>query len=88
LAYRSPGVDITVSIWVKQQCFFGNLPIKQLSGFKDELSADVIANAFTTGIFDPNDVWDNWQRLESIDSAPRKPMMILQGLVGYDEKAG
>jgi hypothetical protein len=77
-------VDLTVSIWVEQQFFFGNLPIKQLSGFKDELSGTVITNAFTTGIFSPQDVWDNWQRLSSIEDAPQKPVMILRGLVGYD----
>jgi len=79
-------VDLTVSIWVEQQFFFGNLPLKQLSGFKDELSQTVITNAFTTGIFNPYDVWENWQRLESIDDAPQKPLMILRGLVGYDER--
>lgn len=79
-------VDLTVSIWVKQQYFFGSLPIKQLSGFKDELSGAVITNAFTTGIIDPNDVYDNWQRIESIAAAPQKPLITLRGLIGYDEK--
>lgn len=77
-------IDLTVSIWVEQHFFFGNLPIKQLSGFKDELSGTVVTNAFTTGIFSPQDVWDNWQRLSSIEDAPQKPVMILRGLVGYD----
>lgn len=81
-------LDLTVSIWVEQQFFFGDLPIKQLSGFKDELSGAVITNAFTTGIFDPNDVYDNWQRIESIDAAPQKPLMTLKGLIGYDETGG
>jgi hypothetical protein len=35
-------VDLTVSIWVEQHFLFGNIPIKQLSGFKDELSGTVI----------------------------------------------
>ena len=77
-------VDLTVSIWVKQEFFFGNLPIKHLSGFKDELSGAVITNAFTTGIFDPNDVYDNWQPLASLSEAPQTPLMTLTGLIGYD----
>jgi hypothetical protein len=79
-------MDVTVSIWVEQQFFFGNLPIKQISGFKDELSGAVITNAFTTGIFNPDDVYDNWQPIASIEAAPQKPLMILTGLMGYDEK--
>jgi hypothetical protein len=79
-------MELTVSIWVEQQFFFGNLPIKQISGFKDELSGAVITNAFTTGIFNPDDVYDNWQRIESIEAAPQKPLMVLTGLMGYDEK--
>jgi Restriction endonuclease len=79
-------MELTVSIWVEQQFFFGNLPIKKLSGFKDALSGAVITNAFTTGIINPNDVYDNWQRIESIDAAPQKPLMTLRGLIGYDAK--
>ena len=79
-------MDVTVSIWVEQQFFFGNLSIKQISGFKDELYGHVITNAFTTGIFNPDDVYDNWQRIDSIEAAPQKPLMILTGLMGYDEK--
>jgi hypothetical protein len=77
-------VDLTVSIWVQRQLFFGNLPIKQISGFKDELSGQVITNAFTTGILRPDDVYNNWQRVDSIDSAPQLPVLTLTGLVGYD----
>ena len=39
--------DLTVSICVEKQLFFCNLPIKQLLGFKDDLSGAVITNAFT-----------------------------------------
>jgi hypothetical protein len=77
-------VDITVSIHVEQKLFFSNLPIKELSGFKDELSGHVITNAFTTGIFHPYDVWENWKALASLSEAPQPPVMTLTGLVGYD----
>jgi len=77
-------MDLTVSIRVTQEFFFGRLPIKQLSGLKDELSGAVITNAFTTGILDPNDVRDNWRRLASPSEAPQQPVMTLSGLIGYD----
>jgi hypothetical protein len=74
--YRRSAVRIT-------KFFFGNLPIKQISGFKDELSGAVITNAFTTGIFDANDVYDNWQPLASLTETPQQPLMTLTGLIGY-----
>ena len=81
-------VDLTVSIWVEQNFFFGNLPLKQVSGFKDEISGALITNAFTTGHFNPNDIWDNWQRIASIEAAPQQPVMVFRGLVGYDAEGG
>jgi hypothetical protein len=77
-------VEISVSLLVQQHIFFGNLPLEQVSGFKDELSGVIITNAFTTGIFNPHDVWDNWLRLKTADEAPQRPVMTLVGLVGYD----
>ena len=79
-------VQMTVSLYVEQQLFFGNLPISKVSGFKDELSGAIITNAFTTGIFDPEQVMQEWKPIGSADEAPIRPVFTLTGLVGwYDE---
>jgi hypothetical protein len=78
-------VTLTVSLFVERQLFFGQLPISKISGFRDELSGAIITNAFTTGILDVNDVINNWQKIASEDELPMKPMMRLQGLVGWPE---
>lgn len=77
-------VRLTASIFVTQRVYFGHIPIKKVSGFKDELSGKLITNAFTTGIFDPNDVMLNWKLIESGDDLPISPMMRLTGLIAWD----
>jgi hypothetical protein len=77
-------VEISVSLIVQQQLFYGVLPLQKVSGFKDELSGAVITNAFTTGIFNPQEVWETWKPLATEQEAPQRPVMKLVGLVGYD----
>ena len=77
-------VQLTASIFVIRQLHFGQLPIKKISGFKDELSGAIITNAFTTGIFNPNDVMRNWQAIASENELPVRPMMKLSGLISWD----
>ena len=76
-------VVVTANLLVTKVLYFGNLSIAKISGFKDELSGNVIANAFTTGIFDPEDVVDNWEKIASEDDAPARPLLKLRGLVGW-----
>ena len=74
---------IYVSLYVKQKLYFANVPISQISGFKDELSGGIITNAFTVGIFDPDEVIEKWQEIDTIENAPARPVFTLQGLVGW-----
>lgn len=75
--------ELSVSVVVQQKLYFGHIPITQLSGFRDELSGAVIANAFSIGLMDPNDVAANWTRINSIEELPSPVMMRLIGLIGY-----
>jgi hypothetical protein len=75
--------ELTISLWVERQLFYGRIPIKKLSGFKDELSGAIITNAFTTGLIDPNEVAAKWTRIASEDELPTPVMMKLTGLIGY-----
>jgi len=74
---------IYVSLYVKQKLYFANVPISQISGFKDELSGGIITNAFTIGIFDPDEVIEKWQEIDAIEDPPARPVLTLQGLVGW-----
>jgi hypothetical protein len=81
-------VTLTVSTFVERQLYFGQLPIKKISGFKDELSGKVITNAFTLGIFDPNDVMDNWQPIASEKDAPTPVVLSLTGRIVWELEDG
>lgn len=77
-------IQLTVSLLVESHLFFGNLPLEKISGFRDELSGQVITNAFTTGIFNPDEVWEKWTRISNEDEVPATPVLRLTGLVGYE----
>jgi len=49
-------VTLTASLSVRQQLYFGEMSVARISGFRNELSGSVITNAFTLGIFDPNEI--------------------------------
>jgi hypothetical protein len=76
-------VDLTASLIVRRQLYFGYIPIAKISGFKDELSGGIITNAFTTGIFDLDDVMTKWEKIKSESDLPMPVMLRLQGLVGW-----
>ena len=78
-------VEITVSLRVEQQLYFGQLPISHISGFRDELSGKVISNAFTTGILDPEEVERDWVRIKSEADLPMPPLLEMVGLIGWGE---
>ena len=76
-------VDIHISLHVERQLYFGQYPIQQISGFKDEISGGIITNAFTVGILSPEEVERDWQRVDNEDDAPIPPVLALTGLVGW-----
>jgi hypothetical protein len=64
---------ISVSLLVRRELFFGQLPVPRVSGFKDEFSGKIITNAFTIGLLDPDEVARSWLRIASDAEAPLDP---------------
>lgn len=77
--------DLSASIHVEQELYFGHLPISRLSGFKDELAGGIITNAFEVGILDPAEIEGSWQRIERESDAPIRPLLKLAGLIAYGD---
>ena len=73
--------DFSVSLVVRKELYFGQFPITELSGFKDELRGGIITNAFTVGLLSPEEVERQWKKISDVDEAPVKPVMTLTGLV-------
>ena len=72
--------DFTVSLLVQKELYFGQFPITQLSGFKDELRGGIITNTFTVGLLSPDEVERNWKRIADVDEASVKAVVTLMGL--------
>lgn len=81
-------VKLTAHINVHRQLFSGQVPISQMSGFKDEMTGLVITNAFAIGLLDPNVISEHWTPIDSEDELEVKPVITLQGIVCWDENAG
>lgn len=80
-------VSVYVGIDVREQLFSGQLPILQMSGFKDEMTGKVITNAFSVGLLDPDEIEENWTPVTSESELEVKPVIRLQGVVCWDVDA-
>lgn len=73
-------VELTVSLHVTCQRYYGHVPIEQLSGLRDEQTGFVITNAFTLGALDPVAVQNHWQKLGESEAPPLQPVLSVRGL--------
>lgn len=80
-------VKLYAHIAVHEQLFSGQLPIRKMSGFKDEMTGLVITNAFSIGLLDPEEISANWKPIKSEDELEVRPVIRLQGVVCWDEDA-
>lgn len=85
LRVRIP-VEMDVSLIVRRQLYFGQMPVPHLSGFLDHFSGEVIANAFTVGMLDPDEVDRTWLKVNDDSDAPVRPVIRMVGLVGWAEE--
>jgi Restriction endonuclease len=74
---------LTVSLWVTQKQFFGEMPVSKVSGFKDEQTGLVFTNAFTVGLVSPEEVVNTWREIKKDEDLPIEPVLKISGLVGY-----
>lgn len=81
-------VELTANVTVYEKLFSGQLPVKQMSGFKDEMTGLVITNAFAIGLLDPEEISQKWEPINCVDDLEVKPVIRLQGVVCWVEGAG
>jgi len=68
-------IGLTLNLMVEQELYFGQLPITDVKGFKDETTGEVITRGFTTGFVDPIEMRKSWKKIQRRDDAPYPPMM-------------
>ena len=81
-------VEVYVNIVVREQLFSGQLPILEMSGFKDEMTGHVITNAFSIGLLDPEEIERDWSPIRDENELTIKPVIRLQGVICWDANAG
>ena len=76
-------IDLKVNLFVERQLYFGNLPIDNIRGLKDEHTGLVVTNGFTTGALDPNIVQNQWDKIQEGQTLPLKPVFSVIGLMNF-----
>ncbi|MGB7194234.1 MAG: restriction endonuclease [Collimonas pratensis] len=77
-------VQLTVTLFVQVERYFGQIAIDRISGFLDEQTGLTITNSFVTGAIDPVEIRNQWQKLDDKAEAPIKPVLSIRGLIGWD----
>lgn len=77
-------VELTVSLLVEQNLYLGHLPIEKINGLKDEHTGDVVTNAFTTGVLDPDEVEKSWKKVEDMNALEFEPLFKVIGYACYE----
>ena len=78
-------VQLSVSLYVKCDLYYGPLPVPKISGFKDEMSVKVITNAFHVGLLDPEEIEKDWTKIASESEAPVRPVITIFGQVAWGQ---
>ena len=73
-------VDLTVSLLVTRQRYFGHIPITELHGLRDEQTGAVITNAFRIKLLEPVQVQNQWVKLAEGEQAPSPVALEVVGL--------
>jgi hypothetical protein len=79
-------IEIIGEFEILQKFYFGELPLTKVSGFKDEITGNLVLPGKTdiiTDVIDMVEVETNWQRIPSLDSLAVKPFMVLTAFDYY-----
>jgi len=78
-------VSVTANIIVEQKLFFGQLPLTEVKGFRDEYTDHLLTPGFTTDWLNAAEVERNWRRLETEDEIAITPFFKLEALDVYTD---
>lgn len=79
-------VQISLNLQVMKRLFYGELPIKEIRGFKDEIKGGIITRGFTTEKLSFEIVEKEWRQIKSMKELAIYPIMFLQFADYYEAK--
>ncbi len=79
-------IRITTNYTVKNKLYYGELPIKEISGFSDEIKGGIITKGFTTDYLDTRIVEKEWKLIEKLEDLAIKPVAIFMAVDFLESK--
>ncbi len=76
-------VEITANTEVEQRLLFGEWPISEAKGFRDEITGAFTTMGITTGSLNMADVEGKWRRIKSLEELAVRPALTLMALDAY-----
>ena len=70
-------VEVRAHVRVRQQRFFGQLPLVEIKGFRDEAKGNIITRGFTTDKLDVVEVQKSWKLVKSLEELAITPVLTL-----------
>jgi hypothetical protein len=70
-------VEVRAHVRVVQRLYFGQLPLVEVKGFRDEVQGKIITRGFTTDKLDVVEVQRNWKVVGSLDELAVTPVFRL-----------
>ena len=71
-------LNAKLNLVVESRLYFGELPLKELSGFKDEITGRTITKGFITKDLDVEEIQKYWRRINSLEELAIKPLLTLE----------
>ena len=86
ILHRNEFLEVTIlaNIMVSRRLFFGQLPLEQIRGLKDEFTGRLLTSEFTTSWLSAAEVEKNWRQITSIEEIAIKPVLELVALDLFD----
>lgn len=69
-------VSITANIDVETALYYGELPLEELTGFKDEISGNTSFKSMKTSVFSFQTIEKNWEKIDKEEDLAVKPVLI------------
>ena len=79
-------LKLYISYKVKEDRYFGRLPITDISGLKDEHTGLVHSRQFTAHIVSPKEVFNSWRKLKDDEALPVVPLLEMVITEKFDLK--
>lgn len=81
-------MNIRANLVVESRLYFGNIPLKEITGFHNELTGESIVKNIETESVEFAEIERSWPRINAIDEVAVKPVVILRCFDVYGARLG